>query len=176
MGLRVYDSESDELVTFRLDKLFEEIEREPRRYPVRNVEPRVQMDGYKWHLIFQRDGGVCWICGEFQVKGQHEVDHLVPRSSFLVEGLALADRSDNLRVSCVPCNRAKSNFDKPVAPYTNGIVAACWECLNGPRFDVDEFPEEAAEYWHGRPWPVMAVAAYCARCGNTHVPDESWLM
>lgn len=132
------------------------------RAEVRNREPRQPMSGHKWHLIHERDGGHCWSCGVRVAKGHGEVDHLIPRSSFDVVDLRVADRSDNLRLACVPCNQDKSNYVIPWAPTgsTVGVTAACWDCVY----------VEAVER------PEMTVPAYCGRCGHTWVPGVSWLM
>lgn len=132
------------------------------RAEIRNREPRAPMLPHKWHLIHERDGGHCWACGVFVGKGYGEVDHLIPRSSFDVCDLAVADRSDNLRLACVPCNQGKSNYLIPWAPVgsTIGVTRACWDCLH-----------EEAE-WR----PRMTVPAYCGRCGHTWVPNVGWLM
>lgn len=132
------------------------------RAVVRNREPRVQMQAYKWHLIHERDGSHCWACGLFVGKGGGEVDHLIPRSSFEVRDLAVADRSDNLRVACVPCNQGKSNYLIPWAPVgaTIGVTATCWDCIYGDRLER----------------PLMTVPAYCGKCGHTWVPNVSWLL
>lgn len=152
-----------------LAEVFAEPEPEVVRAPIRNREPREPMGGHKWHLIHERDGGHCWNCGAMVSKGTGEVDHLIPRSSFEPEDLWIADRSDNLRTSCVGCNQGKSNYLIPGAPVgsTPGVTACCWDCWTGPRSEWDE---------GDTPRPEMRVPAYCAKCGHTWVPDESWLL
>lgn len=142
-----------------LAELLAEPEPKPRRLPVLNTEPRVQMGGRKWHLIHERDGGRCYICGGFVPKGSGEVDHVIPRSSFEAHDLERADRSDNLRTACVRCNQKKSNYAYDWATGPIGVTSVCWSCLN---------PDE--------PQPVMRAPAYCGRCGHTWVPDERWLL
>ena len=135
------------------------------RYPIRNREPRVQMGGRKWHLIYERDGGVCWMCGRPVPKGSHHVDHLIPRSNFEPGDLALGDRSDNLAVACAPCNEARSNWSLPEPPRRIGVTSRCWDCT------VGEVPEDSEIEF-----PDMTVAAYCGHCGHTWVPDNSWVL
>lgn len=131
----------------------------PVRYPVLNNEPRVQMSGRKWHLIWERDGNTCWMCSWVIPKGYGEVDHVIPRSAFAVEDLVVADRSDNLRVSCVRCNQEKSNRTTFYQPRQVGVSAACVYCA---------FDDEAGPY---------EVPAYCGRCGIvSRVPEVGWLM
>ena len=133
----------------------------PERLPVRNSEPRVQMDGRKWHLIWERDGGECWICNRHVAKGSGEIDHLVPRSSFEPKDIQLADRSDNLRVACVRCNQRKSNFTMFVLPRTLGVASRCWWCAATAELEV----------------PDLLVKAYCGHCGIvSDVPDAGWLL
>ena len=134
---------------------------EPVRYPVLNHEPRVQLDPRLWHLIHERDGGECWVCHRRVAKGEGEIDHLIPRSSFLPdEVVTVADRSWNLRLACVACNQAKSNFTVLVLPRTIGITARCWECSGG-----------SGER------PVLTTPAYCGACGFTSwVPGEEWIL
>ena len=135
----------------------------PERYPVRNREPRIQLDGRLWHLIHERDGGVCWVCQRPVVKGEGEIDHLIPRSSFPPDQVeSVADRSWNLRLACVDCNQAKSNFSVFALPRTFGVTLRCWDCT-----EHDEFQE-----------PVeLSVIAHCGSCSFTsRVPDEGWLL
>lgn len=146
------------------------------RGPILNRLAREQMDGYKWHLIFERDSGFCYICGMPVEKGTGEVDHVRPRSSFPPEEILVADRSDNLRTTHVACNQSKSNYIYEESPRTNGVVASCWECYFDRGFDQDIDPESFAEHRREFPRPIMTVTAYCAKCGVTWVPDEGWLM
>lgn len=162
-----------------LDGVLESAAAEPVRAEVRNREPRVQMGGHKWHLIHERDGGRCWMCGDLVPKGTGEVDHLIPRSSFAADDLHIADRSDNLRTACVGCNQRKSNFLiwwAPVDGVTIGVTAKCWDCANDCGIDPEIDPEGYSEYWADRWTPQMTVPAYCARCGHTWVPDAGWLL
>lgn len=131
----------------------------PTRYPVLNREPREQIGGRKWHLIWERDGGACWMCLRTVPKGSGEIDHVIPRSSFAVGMLKIADRSDNLRVACGPCNQDKSNFTTVFRPRVFGVSSACEVCSN----------EEVIE-------PGL-IHAYCGRCGlMSRVPNERWLL
>lgn len=145
-----------------LAEIFAEPDEPVVRGEIRNREPRVQMGGHKWHLIWERDGGHCWSCGAMVGKGGGEVDHLKPRSSFDASELAVADRSDNLRVSCVRCNQSKSNYILPWAPTdsTIGVTSACWDCVYGEK------------EWR----PQMTVPAYCGRCGHSWVPEADWIL
>ncbi len=52
-------------------------------------------------FVYQRDGGVCWICGLSAGVTDYEVDHVVPLS----EGGR--DAISNLRVAHVECNRSR---------------------------------------------------------------------
>lgn len=134
---------------------------EPTRYEVRNREERIQLDGRMWHLIHERDGGICWVCERGVPKGTGEIDHLVPRSSFLPGDVDLADRSWNLRLACIGCNQAKSNFRMLVLPRTVGVTGRCWDCTKhdeGERVELTEF-------------------AYCGTCGLTSaVPGKDWIL
>ncbi len=151
----------------------------PERYPVRNQEPRVQLDPRLWHLIHERDGGLCWLCQRTVAKGTGEIDHLVPRSSFESHEVAtVADRSWNLRLACVACNQEKSNFTVMALPRTFGITNRCPECVDarGPHHvDTVLWPfmrdfEELAGH-------ASVVPAYCGSCGYvTRVPGEEWLL
>lgn len=166
----------DLLTLIDWDKAIEDLHRAPERHPVLNHEPRVQMGGRKWHLIHERDGGVCWMCSRHVPKGSGEVDHLKPRSAFEVKDLPIADRSDNLKTACIDCNQRKSNFDRPRTPRTVGVTSKCWECSNDCGIDPEFDPGAYADYWADRFKPTMTVAAYCGRCGYTWVPDKSWLL
>ncbi|WP_181421649.1 HNH endonuclease [Curtobacterium sp. MCBD17_030] len=149
-----------ELIAKSLAEILSEEDPEPQRAPIRNREPRARLGGHKWHLIYERDGGACWMCGHHVDKGTGEVDHLQPRSSFTPDQLRRADRSDNLRTACVDCNQQKSNYVYAWAPETIGVTAMCWDCQH----------PESTEYVE------MTVPAYCGRCGHTWVPNESWLL
>lgn len=147
-----------ELVAEYLDQLHSWA---PERYPVLNREERVQLDGRLWHLLHERDGGVCWVCQRNVRKGTGEIDHLVPRSSFPPGQVDLADRSWNLRLACVGCNQAKSNFTTPFIPRTVGITARCWDCS-------DHDDGESV---------VLTERAYCGTCGFTSaVPGKEWIL
>lgn len=134
----------------------------PERYPVMNREPRVQLDPRLWHLIHERDGGICWVCQKRVVKGAGEIDHLIPRSSFRPhELITLADRSWNLRLACVGCNQDKSNYTMPFMPRTFGVTLRCWDCT-----DRD-----------GEDQVLLTERAYCGACGFTSaVPDKQWIL
>lgn len=133
----------------------------PERYPVLNREPRAQLDPRLWHLIHERDGGVCWSCHRAVAKGSGEIDHLVPRSSFAPHELeSEADRSWNLRLACVACNQMKSNFSVLELPRTVGITRRCWDCSGMDGGGVE-----------------LSVPAYCGACGFTvMVPGKEWLI
>jgi 5-methylcytosine-specific restriction endonuclease McrA len=149
-----------ELIVKTLAEILAEPEEPPHRLPVVNRAPRERMSGRKWHLIHERDGGKCWICGAYVPKGTGEVDHVQPRSSFQEADLVIADRSDNLKTTCVPCNQQKSNYVYDWAPNVVGVTDKCWECSNpGVQYDG-----------------VMQTNAYCGHCGYTWVPDDGWLM
>lgn len=153
----------------------------PERYPVRNQEPRVPLDGRLWHLIHERDGGVCWLCGKGVAKGAGEIDHVVPRSSFMPWQVKWADRSWNLRQACVGCNQRKSNFTVMILPRTIGITARCWDChedrdLGRPD---PEFDPEITELWRAMrdEQPTLTEKAYCGTCGLTSgVPGKEWIL
>lgn len=133
---------------------------QPERYPVRNREERTILNPHMWHLLFERDGARCWMCHREVAKGAAEIDHLVPRSSFLPADVVLADRSWNLRVACVTCNQRKSNFTVRALPRTVGVTRCCWDCADG-----DSEPVELTE------------PAFCGRCGLvSRVPDMSWIL
>ena len=134
----------------------------PERYPVRNREPRVQLDPRLWHLIHERDGGMCWVCERRVEKGSGEIDHVVPRSSFAAtEVITVADRSWNLRLACVDCNQWKSNFRMLFMPRTVGITPRCWDCTD---HDEDERVK-------------LTELAYCGTCGFTSaVPGKEWML
>jgi len=55
------------------------------------------------HLIYQRDGGICRMCGEPTAFEDFEVDHIVPRAH------GGTDHAHNLRLTCRPCNQRKSD-------------------------------------------------------------------
>lgn len=143
---------------------------EPERLPVLNSEPRVLMDGRKWHLLWERDGFRCLLCGIYVPKGTGEVDHIVPRSSFAADRLHIADRSDNLQITCVDCNQEKSNYAPTERSSCVGVTSRCWECTVG----LDDDGYHDVETFGDR--PEMTVPAYCGRCGFTWVPDASWLL
>jgi len=151
------------------------LEAGPVRLPILNNEPREIMSGRKWHLIHERDGEHCRNCGVLTLKGTGEIDHVIPRSSFTVDQLPVADRSDNLRLLCVECNQNKSNFYSGAESCPAGVTSACWECLQGGP-DAETDSEAYAEYWEDRPWPDMTASAYCGRCGYTSIPDAGWLL
>lgn len=132
----------------------------PERYPVRNHESRVPLDPRLWHLIHERDGGVCWVCEQQVLKGQGEIDHLIPRSSFESHELStVADRSWNLRLACERCNQEKSNFTMMFLPRTVGVTLRCWDCSNS---------SERTE---------LQERAYCGACGFTSaVPGKEWIL
>lgn len=134
----------------------------PERYPVLNREPRIQLDPRLWHLIHERDGGVCWVCQKSVAKGTGEIDHLVPRSTFRPEDvISMADKSWNLRLACVGCNQAKSNYSMPFMPRTVGITLRCWDCSN-----QDEYERV-----------TLTERAYCGTCGFTSgVPGKEWML
>lgn len=134
----------------------------PERYPVVNTEPRIPLDPRLWHLIHERDGGMCWVCGAGVAKGAGEIDHLVPRSSFRPDELQTrADRSWNLRLACVRCNQEKSNYTKPFLPRTVGVTLRCWDC--------GDHPEGARVQ--------LTERAYCGACSIVSwVPDRSWVL
>lgn len=139
------DAEFDRVLSF-----------EPVRYPVLNFEPRREMSLAKWRLIWERDGSTCWACSRLIPVGAGEIDHVIPRSSFGVEDLAVADRSDNLRLACVACNQEKSNYTVPYVPRQVGVTVVCSICAG----EADG-----------------AVPAYCGECGLvSRVPDEGWLL
>lgn len=151
-----------------------EMARVPTRYPVLNTEPREQMGGRKWHLIMERDGPACWMCATD--RGPWEIDHLLPRSSFMPTDLLRADRSDNLRVACLDCNQKRSNYDKPRPPEgAIGVTNRCWVCTY-----VDFDPGDDSERWsywkEDHHVPEMTIRAYCGFCGYTAVPDVTWLL
>lgn len=150
-----------------LDEAFEAMAETPHRLPVLNREPRVQMDGRKWHLIQERDGHRCRICGVLVPTGTGEIDHIMPRSSFAAQRIPVADRPDNLQTACVPCNQAKSNYAPIFLNRMVGVTSACWDCLT---------PSQEESYYDHPPAPVMTVPDYCGRCGHTWVPDESWIL
>lgn len=53
--------------------------------------------------IYDREGGLCFHCGEaLQIDGFH-VDHLIPIAA------GGGDEMDNLAASCPPCNLTKSD-------------------------------------------------------------------
>jgi hypothetical protein len=147
-----------------------------KRGPIMNRLPRVQMQGYLWHLIYERDGGICYICGLPVTKGRQEVDHLVPRSSFPPDRIEAADRSDNLRTTHPACNQEKSNYLYEELPRTNGVVARCWECTYDRGFDPELDSAAWQEHRQAMPRPRMTETAYCGRCGPTWVPDISWIL
>lgn len=139
------DAEFDRILAF-----------EPTRYPVMNLEPRREMSLTKWRLIWERDGSTCWACARLIPRGAGEIDHVVPRSSFAVEELALADRSDNLRLACIACNQEKSNYTTPYMPRQVGVTIECSTC-SGDAGGI--------------------VPAYCGRCGLvSRVPNERCLL
>ncbi|WP_075201287.1 HNH endonuclease [Leucobacter japonicus] len=132
---------------------------EAERYPVRNREERTILDPQMWHLLFERDGSRCWMCHCQVERGAAEIDHLVPRSSFVPANVGMADRSWNLRVACVACNQAKSNFTVSMLPRTVGVTKCCWDCSNN---------EGSTD---------LTEPAFCGRCGVvSRVPDRSWIL
>jgi hypothetical protein len=137
------------------------------RYPVKNREERVLLGGPKFHIISQRNGGMCWICGRGAIRPV--LDHLRPRSNYATHMLWLADRSDNLHVACWDCNERRSNYYVDWMPHPIGVTGACWDCLN-PRDEDSYYDENLPER------PHMLEPAYCGRCGHTWVPDETWLL
>lgn len=149
-----------ELIAKTLGEILAEPDIAPYRPPILNHEPREPIGGRKWHLIHERDGGICWMCGCDVPKGTGEVDHVQPRSSFAADDLVRADRSDNLKTACVGCNQAKSNYVYDWAPNVVGVTDRCWECIN---------PDQ--------PYPgEMQTPAYCGSCGYSWVPDDGWLL
>lgn len=164
-----------------LDDVIEGLKAERVRYPVRNREVRVQIDGRTWHLIQERDGGICWMCEKPVAKGAGEIDHLIPRSSFVAADVGLADRSWNLRLACVDCNQAKSNYRVPMLPRTVGVTAKCWDCFEARelgRPDPELLLSEFDEWKEFRdPAPDLMEHAYCGSCGLvSRVPDRSWVL
>lgn len=148
-----------------LDDVLADLMRPLERYEVLNREPRERFDPYMWHLIYERDGYTCWVCQRRVPKGAGEIDHLVPRSSFLPDELSsVADRSWNLRVCCTECNQEKSNFRYSVLPRTFGVTRKCWYCEDGTSGRLGD-PRE------------LPVHAYCGSCSIvSRVPNESWVM
>jgi len=53
--------------------------------------------------IIERDKWQCYICAEFLQFSEIELDHLIPHSR------GGSSDSDNLAVSCLPCNRSRGN-------------------------------------------------------------------
>lgn len=151
----------------------------PERYPVKNREPREPIGARLWHLIHERDGGECWMCHRKVEKGAGEVDHLIPRSAF--NDVREADKSWNLRLACVDCNQAKSNFTVPILPRTFGVTLKCWDCherrdLGRPDPSIDL--EALADWEQGQgPVPELTEIAYCGSCGfMSWVPGKGWIL
>lgn len=158
--------QSQHIHALSLAEIFDQVEEPFVRWPVRNREPRTPIIPQKRAIIHERDGGICRLCGT----GGHilTVDHIIPRSAFDAEDLAIADRSDNLISACWDCNMQKSNFES-IQMKKLGVVAACWYCVN-PGYDGDdpEFDELPYE---------VSVPVFCGRCGISTVPCvEGWVL
>lgn len=145
----------------------ERLQHQNERFPVQNREPRTEISSQKRAIIHQRDGGLCVYC--FQGWSELTVDHVIPRSSFPVEQLNIADRSDNLVSACWPCNEAKSNFGHR-GHKKLGVTVACWDCMN---------PEivQSEDHLDRELIPYLKYKAFCGRCGITSsVPELSWIL
>lgn len=145
--------------------------RHPSEFPraaVLNALPRVEHIPSR-HFVAEairgRDGAACWLCGS--PLGAVIIEHLRPRSSYPPQAIAAADRTDNLRLACRPCNTAKGNHAVPfVAPLP--ITWRCGQCAGVPRSRqvAGEPCGESRSVWcHGcrKPttipgsWPVAAL-------------------
>lgn len=61
----------------------------------------VASDGHRRSEVFERDGGICQLCGvELDPKNWHE-DHVIP---IVIGG---SDMLDNVQATCPPCNMRK---------------------------------------------------------------------
>ena len=67
----------------------------------------------------------CWYCGDHIPKGEHTLDHVVPKSA------GGKGRMDNLVLCCVTCNRKKGalSLEAYRAEHNNGM--AFWGEVNG---------------------------------------------
>lgn len=131
---------------------------EHERMSVHNYEPRVSPGRNRdlWAAIISRDGPRCWMCR--RLSDRLVLDHLRPRSNWAADEIALADRSDNLRIACWSCNEEKSNrlipFDPPLP-----IV---WTCLSsGYSIGTAVFTAFCAQHRHEctvpSQWPIAGL-------------------
>jgi hypothetical protein len=120
-----------------------------------------------WGAAMARDSGRCWMCFT-TFADMYVLDHLIPRSAFDVGHIRAADRSDNLRIACWDCNRAKSNrlipFRQPLP-----IVWACPDCYQGRRDrDGEEQPSFLDDYADD------TVPVFCARHRGAATAPSDW--
>lgn len=120
--------------------------------------------------VYLRDGNRCQLCGQWvRHGGSANLDHIVPWSA------GGPDITANLRLLCVPCNEARSNYDHGASGKR--VLPATWWCL-------DCWTQDAPRSWVSRmPWRELidplepddpTVLAYCAACdGNAHT--SVWL-
>lgn len=135
------------------------------RWPVRNREERTEVPSRKRAIIHARDGGHCRYCPR---QGLLVVDHIIPRSTFLPEDLAIADRSDNLASACWECNEDKSNFEHEQTKLL-GVTIMCFYCV---------YPDFRDESDDSVPLPyAVDIPAFCGQCGTTsRVPTLDWVI
>lgn len=146
----------------------------PHRWPLIRTGQRDDIPWITRCAIYIRDGATCQMCGLYRPNPSN-LDHVLPWSA------GGCDHAHNLRLTCEPCNQARSNYrdhaehiaQRPVTwwciycypvdhEWTHHASGTCVERCLVPRVDGGT--------WYGAATPVEPtladVFAFYAHCGD----------
>lgn len=89
--------------------------------------PNAKTEEWDRMTVFEKDGGVCYLCGQYILIPNFEPDHVVPTSK------GGDDTYDNLRAAHQTCNCAKKDLTLDEFKQTGS-----WIRLHKPDYDPDE--------------------------------------
>ena len=84
-------------------------------------------------LVYERDDGICWVCGQWVPPAFYELGHLVDRVA------GGPDTADNVVVMCIRCNRVV----KPVFDTLEEAIA--WKATDPFKAFLDEVLSDFTE-------------------------------
>lgn len=111
------------------------------RHPVVRTGPREPLDRQLRLAVIRRDDYFCQICKrDLKERPEwQEVDHIIPWST------GGSDHSTNLRLLCMWCNQARSNFTGPLDIDKIGRVGIVMACLRCTGFEAED--DEIERVW-----------------------------
>ncbi len=154
----------------------------PHRYPVMRTGEREPISWPVRQAIWLRDQDTCQLCGRHRPRPWH-LDHVTPWSA------GGCDCSQNLRLTCEPCNRDRSNYCEPtqsrVRRSATWWCAYCWtaegqRCHHERYACMPRVPTHLGYGWYHDMPPVdpdrANVFAFCAHCDSHGYTEQGFLL